>query len=81
MDYILKKTNDFEYSVYYNNFCPGFTRQQVEETFEKDLENAHFEVHCGGNETKWVNEQQTYNHPVSLIYMCIKNTLDIYNNI
>lgn len=65
-DFLLKKTYTFDYAVYYNAYCQGFTRQQTKETFIKDLDSSLSKVDCGINEAKWVNQRKEYDCPISL---------------
>lgn len=38
IDYIIRNAVSFDYAVYCNNFCDGFTRKQTRDKLKADLE-------------------------------------------
>lgn len=67
IDYLVKTNIRFEYRTYYNNFCPGFTRDQTKQKLIKDLESCIFEFDVNDNKVNnWIAEQLNNDVPVSL---------------
>lgn len=66
--YIIHSKANFSYSFYYNNFCLGLTREQVETKFENEINDIISSGDAMDSMTaNWVEEQQNLSFPVILI--------------
>jgi hypothetical protein len=66
--YILHVNSKFSYSFYYNNFCDGMTRQQVEDKFKSDVNAALFDIDAiDASITEWIQEQHESDYPIILL--------------
>lgn len=56
MEYLLHSNVEFDYTVYYNNFCKGFNREQTRNKLLKDLENCLYDIRSTQIQ-QWLKEQ------------------------
>ncbi|KAI8639954.1 hypothetical protein BD408DRAFT_254928 [Parasitella parasitica] len=67
LDYLLEANLKFQYNIYYDNFCAGYTREQTKAKLKHDLNECVFDIRSVANPSiqRWLQEQLENDIPLA----------------